>query len=384
MGKRRRPRLAATQAPVSLGGIEREETLPYPLVYYPNHYGTFFAFGQEKQSKPVLCACGRSALENLARLNAEAPPLSNSNPLRMARLDSLHVPDVIARMALPHSGDPLAVLDFERRLCHRCNLIPPTRRWCHEMYGGRFAQSFGWYIHQTYLRLGIRPFGLQYLPDVCPENFQEGIVEFHQANEAYNRERERVMKIVEGPPRADIAPDEVTYWHNLRNEEAEPMLRLKKRRDQLERRLRNAIENITREEFGFRKVGKAWVSETLLYQIVDRIFAKHEVIHHHRPDWLDGLELDIFVPELRLGIEYQGQQHFHPVEAWGGVAALRTVQGRDQEKRTKCENAGVTLVEIDYTEPLTEDHIRERLLEVGINDDRRASETKASERLTSR
>lgn len=128
MGKRRRPRLAATQAPVSLGGMQHEQALPYPIVYYPNHYGTFFAFAQDKQSKPVLCACGRSALENLARLNAESPPLRNSDPLRMAPLDSLHVPEVIARMPLSNSSDPLAVLDFEPRLCHRCNLIPPTRR----------------------------------------------------------------------------------------------------------------------------------------------------------------------------------------------------------------------------------------------------------------
>ena len=133
---------------------------------------------------------------NGSRLNAEAPSLRNSNPLRTAPLDSLHVPDVIARMALRDSNDPLAIIDYERHLCHRCNLIPPTRRWCHEMYGGRFAQSFGWYIHQTYLRLGIRPFDLQYLPDVCPKGFQRRIVELRQADEAYHRERQRVMKIV--------------------------------------------------------------------------------------------------------------------------------------------------------------------------------------------
>jgi hypothetical protein len=237
------------------------------------------------------------------------------------------------------------------------------------MYGGRFKQSFGWYIHQTYLRLGIRPFDLRYVPDVCPEDFQQRIDELREANEAYNLERERVVKIVQGPPRVDIAPDEVTYWQNLRQEEAEPMLRLKQLRDRLERKLNNSIENITRKEFGFRKVGKAWVSETLLYQMVHRIFAKHEVVHHHRPDWLDGLELDIFVPALQLGLEYQGQQHFHPINAWGGVPALRALRSRDQEKRRKCEEAGVALVEIDYTEPLTEDHVRRRLEEVGITDD---------------
>lgn len=369
MGNQRRPRLAAKHAPVSLGGIEREEGLPYPIVYYPNHYGSFLAFAQNEQSKPVLCACALPALENLARLNVQDSPSSNANPLRMAPLDSLHVPDLFAQLSLHNRSDPIGVLEVERRLCHRCNLIPPTRRWCHEMYGGRFKQSFGWYIHQTYLRLGIRPFDLRYVPDVCPEDFQQRIDELREANEAYNLERERVVKIVQGPPRVDIAPDEVTYWQNLRQEEAEPMLRLKQLRDRLERKLNNSIENITRKEFGFRKVGKAWVSETLLYQMVHRIFAKHEVVHHHRPDWLDGLELDIFVPALQLGLEYQGQQHFHPINAWGGVPALRALRSRDQEKRRKCEEAGVALVEIDYTEPLTEDHVRRRLEEVGITDD---------------
>lgn len=384
MRKQRRPRLAAKQAPVSLGGIEIEEALPYPLVYYPNHYGTFFAFAQDKQSKPFLCACVRPALENLARLNIQDCPDRNANPLRMAPLDSLHVPDVIARLSLRDPTDPISGFEFENRLCHRCNLIPPTRRWCHEMYGGRFKQSFGWYIQEAYLRVGIRPFDLRYLPDVCPDDFQECIDELHEASETYNREYERVMKIVQGPPRLDIARDEVTYWQNLRQDEAEPMLALKKGRDRVEQKLRNAIESITREEFGFRKVGKAWVSETLLYQIVERIFAGQEVAHHHRPDWLDGLELDIFIPKLQIGVEYQGQQHFHPIEAWGGVTALRALQIRDQLKRTKCVAAGVRLIEIDYSEPLTEGHIRQRLVEAGINRKAIAPKTKTSGRLTSR
>jgi hypothetical protein len=143
-------------------------------------------------------------------------------------------------------------------------------------------------------------------------------------------------------------------------------LKLKKQRDRLARRLKNAIENITREEFGFRKIGEGWVSETLLYQIVIHIFRGRDVLHHHRPDWLDGLELDIFVPSAGVGIEYQGQQHFHPIEVWGGQQALDALTERDQRKRKTCERRGITLVEVDYTEPLTEDHIRKRLLEAGI------------------
>ncbi len=70
----------------------------------------------------------------------------------------------------------------------------------------------------------------------------------------------------------------------------------------------------------------------------------------------------MFVPEAGIAVEYQGQQHFHPVEAWGGKAGLLATQARDQRKRELCDEAGVRLVEIDYTEPLTEEYIRGRVL----------------------
>jgi len=164
-----------------------------------------------------------------------------------------------------------------------------------------------------------------------------------------------------GPDREDIHPDEVTYWQNVKISEAEPMQQLRRQAAQLNRAVSKVFENMARQEFGFRKVGERWVSETLLFRIVDRMFKDQEVLHHHRPQWLEGLELDIYVPGLKMGFEYQGQQHFHPVEVWGGKGALKLTQLRDQRKRDLCAEAGVKLVEIDYTEPLTEDHIRRRL-----------------------
>jgi len=50
-----RPKKAAKN-PVSLGAVVREN-LPYPVVYYPNHYGTFFAFGKYESSDATLCLC---------------------------------------------------------------------------------------------------------------------------------------------------------------------------------------------------------------------------------------------------------------------------------------------------------------------------------------
>jgi hypothetical protein len=123
--------------------------------------------------------------------------------------------------------------------------------------------------------------------------------------------------------------------------------------------LSKKIENIVREEFGYKKVGERWTSETLLYQIAGCVYPNQEILRHHRPDWLNGLELDIFLPNLNLGIEYQGQQHFHPIDAWGGEEALKNVQERDARKAQICKDKGVTLITIDYTEPLTPEYLQD-------------------------
>ena len=122
--------------------------------------------------------------------------------------------------------------------------------------------------------------------------------------------------------------------------------------------LPGTFENLVRLEFGHRKIGDHWINETILYQIVRQIFAGRKVERHYRPEWLGGLELDIYFPELHLAIEYQGQQHFHPIKAWGGESALRSLQERDQRKQRLCRENRVKLVHINYTDPLTEEYIR--------------------------
>ncbi len=76
------------------------------------------------------------------------------------------------------------------------------------------------------------------------------------------------------------------------------------------------------------------------------------------------MELDIYLPDLNLAFEYQGQQHFHPVEAWGGARALDLLRARDHLKAKICAKREVRLVLVDYTEPLTEEHIVIRVREI--------------------
>lgn len=60
-------------------------------------------------------------------------------------------------------------------------------------------------------------------------------------------------------------------------------------------------------------------------------------------------------------IEYQGQQHFEPVEFFGGDGAFQDVQRRDKIKAELSRANGVKLVYINYWEDITPALIIERV-----------------------
>gem|GEM_PF-1277989 len=366
--KSRRPR-KVRKSPVALGGGIVEESLPLPYVHYTGLYGTFLAFSEAKNSEPHLCACAELAVANLVDLVNASPDLHYGRASTFDYVFRDHFfPATIVELAQARRSEGIGALSFRKGICHRCNVISPKLRYCHEMYGTVFVQHHGWYVNQSHLRFGVlrQEFGEQlfpYLESRCPSELAVKIKKARSDQRLFAEEEQRLQRMVQEPDRDDIGPEEITYWHNVRLEEAEPMAKLRRQAAQSARAVSKYFEDVARQEFGFRKVGERWVSETLLFQIVDRIFMDQEVVHHHRPDWLGGLELDIFVPSLALAFEYQGEQHFHPVEIWGGKAALAETRVRDERKRVLCVEAGVTLVEIDYTEPLTESYIRKRISE---------------------
>ncbi len=65
-----------------------------------------------------------------------------------------------------------------------------------------------------------------------------------------------------------------------------------------------------------------WIAENQLYQILRRLLKGLEVIQHARPTWLEPQHLDIYLPEVGVAIEYMGQQHFEPLEFFGGQQLL--------------------------------------------------------------
>ena len=51
---------------------------------------------------------------------------------------------------------------------------------------------------------------------------------------------------------------------------------------------------------------------------------------------------------LQCLIEYQGEQHFKPIEYFGGQKYFEKVQQRDKKKKEYCQQKGIKLITIDY------------------------------------
>ena len=121
------------------------------------------------------------------------------------------------------------------------------------------------------------------------------------------------------------------------------------------------IENQLRERFGYPRIGERWISETSLYRTVQFLFAPLDVMFHYRGRELEGLELDIWIPELMLAIEYQGEQHFEPLEHWGGEDGLKKRTENDRKKKALCKKLGYRLVEYRYDEQITTESVERKL-----------------------
>jgi hypothetical protein len=118
-----------------------------------------------------------------------------------------------------------------------------------------------------------------------------------------------------------------------------------------------------RERFGLPGIGKGRVGESKLLRVVREMFPEERVFHNARPNWLEGLELDVFIPECNLAFEYMGQQHYKPIDHFGGTDAFQIRIANDERKVQICRERGVHLVHIHYADEVTRESITEILAE---------------------
>ncbi len=103
-----------------------------------------------------------------------------------------------------------------------------------------------------------------------------------------------------------------------------------------------------------------WKHELSLFQAVRQLFP--DTLYQYRPEWLGRQSLDLYIPSLQTAIEYQGIQHFLPIDFFGGDEALQQRQNLDRQKKDLCRQNGVTLIEWPYRIEPTEENVRKTLI----------------------
>lgn len=120
-------------------------------------------------------------------------------------------------------------------------------------------------------------------------------------------------------------------------------------------------ENYIRWLKGVARIGEKWVNETLLFNYINLLFPQYTVQREASPSWLNRQRFDVYIPELNLAMEYQGQQHYVAVDLFGGEEGLKRTKQRDKEKLKLSKANGVDIIYFSYKENITEKLVQNQL-----------------------
>ena len=93
------------------------------------------------------------------------------------------------------------------------------------------------------------------------------------------------------------------------------------------------------ESKGEKNIGK-WLNDNNIRYVSQKIFNDCKYI---RP-----LPFDFYLPDYNICIEYNGMQHYKPINYFGGEINFEIQQKRDNIKRNYCKNNNIKLLEISY------------------------------------
>ncbi len=125
-------------------------------------------------------------------------------------------------------------------------------------------------------------------------------------------------------------------------------------------------------EFGtYQKPINRWKSEESVYNITKKLYKNYNVIYQYRPFYLstDGgnMSYDVYICGLKVAIEYQGKQHFEPVDYFGGVEHFEQQRMRDKLKLERSIENGIKVVYVNYWEDITPELIKTKIDEALLN-----------------
>lgn len=95
-----------------------------------------------------------------------------------------------------------------------------------------------------------------------------------------------------------------------------------------------------------KKHGCPFCSESHLERDVYNILKEKgiDAVRQYSFDELKPMTLDFYLPQYNLAIECQGEQHFKPIEAFGGKQKFEKRLERDERKNRICKENNVELI----------------------------------------
>ena len=315
--QRRKKRAQKPTAALSIGNdLAIEGGLPLSQVHYPpKRLGMIFAFSNPEDSVPYLCSCSKVVLEAIGQLN-DFPNLATAIQKSAPYISS----PFLARVKDLPLGDTDQL--FKDGICHACCKVFPSLMSSAYEHGSFTYRWLYWYEKQECFINGFEYPSYKSVPTRPVDEFSEYL--------------------------------EIVSSLNTPNFEIE---KHKKARD----RIGSLLTLLLKERFDIQSMGGSSHAEITILKMVRELLPDEKIVHHFRPDWLNGLEIDIWIPGLNIGIEYQGEQHYHPIEIWGGDVGLKDLQIRDARKMKTCKDLGVRLIEIKYDQAISKESIRDLL-----------------------
>ena len=101
-----------------------------------------------------------------------------------------------------------------------------------------------------------------------------------------------------------------------------------------------------------------------LLKLVQEIYPNQKIELEHNVADRGSLFVDIFLPRMNIGFEFDGEQHFQYIEHFhGDRRGFLRAQRRDAEKDEACREKGIILIRVAYNEPMTRDHVMAKIEE---------------------
>lgn len=368
-----------------------DENLPWKYVHTGVNY---FAFAETETSKPYICSCQKESLVNRLELFMRYHQYDTClNEREWLLLEkklklSMYYDNKIKESKLPYGMDWIDKLEFKEGLCHLCNCVTPTTAYTNYIYTTKLEQRYGHYISNHFYEYGISNtlpdfYGIYFLEEKVPgellsiirpskEDILLDIKNFYGLSKAKIKKIEKNLDKIFSLPTDKryillykramdkyLKDNSLTYVDlqetNKIDDECYSYIHKVIWKRYLS--LKKIVTDEVKSSFKLKK----WVNESLLANLIKELFKDLTIYRNYRPEILEGLELDVYIRELNVGIEYQGIQHEKPVKLWGGEEALSIRIANDKRKAKLCKKYGIELIYFWYYEDINKELVIKKL-----------------------